>query len=393
MKIFWVCHFLPFPATGFGALQRTHHLVRQLARRFEVHLFAVRTGSGTTEDVLGMGVASCHLSPAKPIPSRLLAGVAGMAGPRTYWEHLFDHRALQVALANAARGGAGILLLDTLYLEPYRRSAPCLPLVVTHHNVESDLARQRAALHTGPLRGFLNRQAQLTERLEATLCPAASLNLAVSADDETRLRAIAGDVPLFTVPNGVDIDYFRPDPSVTRAPHSLVFAGGMDWFPNREAIQWLAQDVWPRLVEREPRRTLTVIGKAPPPEIEALAARDSRVRVLGFVPDIRPHIAAASAYICPIRVGGGTRLKVLDALAMGVPLVATPLAVEGLGLGDGTHFLGATTADAFVEQLQRLDDDPDLGARVAGAGRSLVERAFSWDGIGERLAARLLRVA
>ena len=388
-RVFWVSHFLPYPAIGFGALQRTHHLVRQIAQRFEVHLFAVSDRTGEEQNILDMGVAHCHLSLQKSRPERLWAGVAGAIGPETYWERAFDHARLRDALRTAASGQSGVLLLDTLYLARYRDCAPHLPLVVTHHNIESDLTRQRATLRGGPSGAYLKRQGQLTVGLERRISRAAALNLMVSPDDDARLRRLAGDVATCIVPNGVDVDYFRPDPAATRSPYSLVFAGGMDWFPNREAIQWLASEIWPKLVAREPRRTLTVIGKAAPPEILALAARDSRVTVAGFVPDIRPYLARASAYICPIRIGGGTRLKVLDALATGVPLLATALSVEGLGLTDGEHFLKADSADAMVAQLDRLDANPGLGGALSTAGRAFVSADFSWDGIGERLATRL----
>lgn len=391
-RVFWVSHFLPYPAVGFGALQRTHHLVRQLAQRFDVHLFALSDREGQEQNILNMGVSSCHLSLQKPLSQRLWAGIAGAIGPETYWEHAFDHPRLRAELDAAAAGQTGVLLLDTLYLARYRDCAPHLPLVVTHHNVESDLTQQRATLRGGMSGAYLRRQGRLTVGLEQRLSRAAKLNLMVSPDDESRLRRLAGDVATCIVPNGVDVEYFQPKPSALRTPYSLVFAGGMDWFPNREAIKWLATDIWPKLVAREPRRTLTVIGKSAPPEILALAARDPRVTVPGFVPDIRPYLERASVYLCPIRIGGGTRLKVLDALATGIPLLATTLSVEGLGLLSGEHFLEANTADQIVAQLDRLDADPALGDALSAAGRALVASGFSWDGIGARLAEEIERL-
>ncbi len=399
MKIFWACHFLPYPSTGFGALQRTHHLVRQLSKHFEVHLFAISNASEAVSHLREMGVASAHLTPPLAMPMRLLSGLASIAGPQTYWEHTFANRSLRRALERATRDRAGegdrdsVLMLDTAFLAPLRTVAPRMPLVITHHNVESDLLRQRASVSHGARRAFFERQSVLAERLEKDVCPIAQLNLVTSRDDETRFRTLAGNVPIAVVPNGVDVDYFRPDPSAAPNPHSLVFAGGMDWFPNREAIQWLATEIWPLLVAREPRRTLTIIGKAPPPEISELAARDNRVRVLGFVPDVRPYVAEASAYICPIRIGGGTRLKVLDALAMGAPLVATALSVEGLRLESGTHYLEANTAAAFVEKIHELDEHPAIRQSLAGSGRSFVESNYAWDSIGDALATRLRALA
>jgi glycosyltransferase involved in cell wall biosynthesis len=390
----WVCHFLPWPATGFGALQRTHHLVRQLAAHFDVHLVVAARQPGGTEELLGMGVRSAEVVPVTGRTRALVSAARGVLGPATYWERLWDAPSLRAAVARAAArvgGQRAILLLDTSFLAPLADAAPGLPVVVTHHNVESDLLRQRAAVEGGARGRFFARQATLTERLERRLTRQVALNLVVSPDDAVRFRALAGDVPIEVVPNGVDVEYFAPMPEVPVTPHSLVFAGGMDWFPNRDAMVWLARELWPALVAREPRRTLTVLGKSAPEELLELGRRDARVRVLGFVPYVRPYLADASAYLCPIRIGGGTRLKVLDALAMGVPLVATSLSVEGLGLERGHHYLRADQVDDFVTQLEVIDTDADLGRAIGASGRRFVAERFGWQTIGNRLSGAIHR--
>jgi glycosyltransferase involved in cell wall biosynthesis len=188
------------------------------------------------------------------------------------------------------------------------------------------------------------------------------------------------------VPNGVDTEYFRPDGTTAARPHSLVFAGGMDWYPNRIAMEWLVSEVWPALVRDRTDRTLTVIGKAPPPALVALGQADPRVQVTGFVPDVRPFVLQSAVYICPIRVGGGTRLKVLDALAMGRPLVSTGVGVAGLGLRDGIEYLRAETASELVQCVRRLEDDPALRSRIAAAGQAAVASRFAWNRVEGILA-------
>jgi glycosyltransferase involved in cell wall biosynthesis len=218
-------------------------------------------------------------------------------------------------------------------------------------------------------------------------------NVMVSDDDAARLRVLAPGARTVVVPNGVDTEYFQVDESVTARPRSLVFAGGMDWYPNRIAMEWLVSDVWPALVRERPDRTLTVIGRVPPPALVALGQSDSRVRVTGFVPDVRPFVLQSAVYICPIHVGGGTRLKVLDALAMGRPLVSTGVGVAGLGLRDGVEYLRAESASDFAECLRRLDDDPALSARIAAAGRSAVTSRFAWNRVEGILADCFASVA
>jgi glycosyltransferase involved in cell wall biosynthesis len=159
----------------------------------------------------------------------------------------------------------------------------------------------------------------------------------------------------------------------------------MNWHPNRDAVVWLVEDIWPALLRDDAGRTLSLVGRFPPRIAREAAEADARLRTPGFVPDVRPHLDVASVYICPMRIGGGTRLKILDALAMARPLVATRVAVEGLDLEEEQHYLPAETPEEFVRQVRRLDESPDLASRLATAGRVLVEQKYAWDRIGVRL--------
>ncbi|HXQ29622.1 MAG TPA: glycosyltransferase family 4 protein, partial [Gemmatimonadales bacterium] len=162
------------------------------------------------------------------------------------------------------------------------------------------------------------------------------------------------------------------------------FVGTLNWYPNQEAIRYFLSDVWPQLLADDPERRLTVIGRDPPPFLLA-AARSGTVSAPGFVDDVRSYLADAAIYICPIRDGGGTRLKVLDALAMGKPVVGTGLAVEGLDLVEEEHYLRAESPDAYVRQIRRLEKDPALRERLGRTGRRLVEERYSWDVIATKL--------
>jgi glycosyltransferase involved in cell wall biosynthesis len=186
------------------------------------------------------------------------------------------------------------------------------------------------------------------------------------------------------VENGVDVDYFRPSPGAER-PGSLVFVGGMNWYPNRDAVIHFLTDIWPIVLRSNPRRSVTIIGQHPPAEVTRLD--DGRVHVTGFVDDIRPHLDAAEIYICPMRDGGGTRLKILDALAMEKALVASGLAVEGIDLIEDEHYVRADTPTDFARAIDRLGSDPSLRRRLGRNGRLLVERKYAWSVIGQSLEA------
>ena len=397
-RLLWLSHFAPYPATGHGALQRTHHLLLQAARRYETHLVALAPAGSfpddaarrDAEEALAAAVASARIVPlpASFGRARVAARVARAAVSRpTYWEHLFAHAEASAHL----RGLLGampfdVAHLDTVFLCGYVPLLGDVPFVLNHHNIESHLLTRRAERMRGPARAFFARQGRATERIEQQFSARAACNLVVSDLDGIRLRGLAPEARIETIPNGVDVAFFAPDATESVQPGRLVWAGGMDWFPNADAIEWFASSLWPALANDDPARSAVIIGRQPPARVVALAASDPRVEVLGFVDDVRPHVRRAATYICPIRVGGGTRLKVLDALAIGRPLVASKIGVEGIGLVDGVHYLEANDVNETVAQVRRLEADERLSARLADAGRAFVLANYSWDGIGERLA-------
>jgi glycosyltransferase involved in cell wall biosynthesis len=391
MRVLWVCHFLPFPATGHGALQRTHQLLVRTARRHEVGVIALARADTAAERAT-IEAAHRELAPqlsfldVVPFRSgrwqrrRVGAAVKALLGASSYWEHWFDQPSLRSGLDERRRSFAPqVVHLDTVLLARHLCRHVTEPAVLTHHNIESDLLADRARMMPRPMRWFMAREAAKVAARERQVAGQVAANVMVSDDDAARLRELAPEARTVVVPNGVDTDYFHVDSRVTARPGSLVFAGGMDWYPNRIAMEWLASDVWPALVRERPDRTLTVIGKSPPPALTALGQSDSRVRVTGFVPDVRPFVLQSAVYICPIHVGGGTRLKVLDALAMGRPLVSTGVGVAGLGLRDGVEYLRAESASDFAQCLRRLEDDPALSTRIALAGRTAVTSRFAWN--------------
>jgi glycosyltransferase involved in cell wall biosynthesis len=401
MRVLWVCHFLPFPATGHGALQRTHQLLVRTARRHEVGVIAfARDETAAERETIEQ--ARRELAPqlafldVVPLRAgawqrrRIATAMKALVSRASFWELWFDREAGRTAVQARLRAfSPEVVHLDTVLLAPYLTQLTTEPVVVTHHNIESDLLADRTSVMPHATRWYMAREAAKVAARERVVASGVSANVVVSAEDGTRLRELAPAARTVVVPNGVDTDFFRNEPDVTVHPRSLVFAGGMDWYPNRIAIEWLAAEVWPVLARDRPDRTLTVIGKAPPPALVALGQTDSRVRVTGFVPDVRPYVHASEIYICPIHVGGGTRLKVLDALAMGRPLVSTAVGVSGLGLRDGVEYLHAETAEDFARCVRRLEDDRALRSSLAAAGRIAVTSRFAWDRVEDVFADSL----
>lgn len=395
MKVLWLSHFLPYRPTGHGALQRSHNLLVEAARRHEVHLVALAGGEDATPHVFEPAVHSLRSQVASvaafPIGGgrervhQIRAMVGGAVSAPSYWDRLFALPALNAHLKSVAAGRVDLVHVDILFLASCLHAVPGVPIALNHHNIESDLLRRRASNGQRLSRWYFARQAAMVEDAERVLARTAGVNLVVSALDGERLRHLAGDVAVTVVPNGVDVTYFQPVAGVNTEPSHLVFAGGMDWFPNRQAMMWLARELWPALRRDNAERRMTVVGRQPPPELVDAARHDPSLAVTGFVDDVRPYISRAAIYLCPITVGGGTRLKILDALAMARPLVSTDLGVEGLDLQEGRHYLGANSTDEFVAQVGRLEREPGLAHALATAGRQFVEQRYGWPAITDAL--------
>lgn len=396
MDILWLSHLVPYPPKG-GAPQRSYHLLRETARRHSVHLVAFNQRALLpTEAALEHAVRElsrlCASVSVLPIPAdasptrRMLTAGASVGRALPYELLWLESGRMEAELRRlAAERSYAVVHVDTIGMMPYRAAFAGTPTVLNHHNVESHMAADRATGEWGVARLFFRQESRKIARVERALCPAATVNVTVSALDSDRLRRQVPGLAIVEVENGVDVDYFRPGVSGRAERGGLVFAGSLNLHANREAVLFLVREVWPLLAADRRPRTLTVIGRDPPPELVAAAQRDPRIRVTGWVDDVRPFLDEAAIYVCPLRHGGGTRLKVLDALAMGKPLVASAFAVEGQDLVDGRHYLRAETGREFASQILRLEGDAQRRKALAAAGRDVMERRFAWSVIGQKL--------
>jgi glycosyltransferase involved in cell wall biosynthesis len=256
------------------------------------------------------------------------------------------------------------------------------------------MLQRRAEHEENPIaRAYYRLEGRRLQHYEAKVASQFAAHLACSGPDADRLRMIAPDAPrIEVIPNGVDMNYFRPsaDPRAS-TPKSLVFIGGLSWYPNLSAVKLLCTGIWPLIPDAD--AVLTIIGRNPPDWLAALSRADPRIRVLGWVDDVRPWIGQSTVYVCPVFDGGGTRLKVLDALAMGIPMVAHPIACEGIEVKDGHHVLLAREPAEFVRKIRMLWEDPALRDKVSTAGIQLIRHRYSYGVIGAQvrgLYARLL---
>lgn len=392
--LLFLCQTLPFPPDG-GVQIRSWNVLRLLARRFEVTALcfyrrAVRVDEAAVRaSVAGMrGVAHAE---AFPIPqeharARLVADhLRSVAEGRAYTVFAYESDAFRQRLGEVLRTRRFDLAhVDSLDLSAYLPMLDGIPVVCGHHNAESVLLARRARSERSPLRrAYLRHQARLTEAEERRWCPAVALNVAVSEDDRAQLAGIAPGARFAVVPNGVDTRAFRPGPA---AGDGIVFVGGYGWTPNREAMAWFCERVLPRVRARRPGLPVTWVGRAPEAVVRDYAERHG-VRLTGYVDDVRPPVHGAACYVAPLRTGGGTRLKILDAWAMGKAVVSTAVGCEGLDARPGGNLLVADEPDAFADAVLRVLQDGELRASLEAAARRTAVERYDWEVIGEAMLA------
>jgi sugar transferase (PEP-CTERM/EpsH1 system associated) len=260
-----------------------------------------------------------------------------------------------------------------------------VPVVFFAHNVEHMIWKRLCQVKRGIVRLLLEFEWRKMRRYEIKACARASITLAVSDADRELFATLAPGAALATVPTGVDTVYFTPH-SGEESAYQMVFTGSMDWYPNEDAILYFLEHVLPRIRRELPAAVLTVVGRNPSLRLRTRAA-EAGVRVTGLVVDVRPYIAEAAIYIVPLRVGGGTRLKIFEALSMGKAVVSTSIGAEGLPVVPGEHIVLADDPDDFARQTINLLRDPVRLHSLGTAGRRLVEERYSWPQVARAFEA------
>lgn len=396
MKILWIKSDFLHPTRRGGQI-RTLETVRRLHQRHEVHYVAF-ANPAEPEGVARAGEYSsfCYPVPHHAPPRGSLAFVMQVAGSALSPLPLSISRWVTPAMREQLRQLRARHRFDSVvcdFLTPSPNLDSLAGYVLFQHNVETMIWRRMAEHAPDPLRrSYFRLQAERMFRLEKKACLEAAHVIAVSDTDASMMRDIFGVKDISSVPTGVDLDQFRR-PENTAPESDLVFVGSMDWMPNVDGVQYFVRDILPLIRRERPECTLTIVGRMPPPEIVALARADSRIRVTGTVPDVRPDLWGARASIVPLRSGGGTRLKIYESMAGGVPVVSTTVGAEGLDVTHPDNILLADSAEAFADSCLQLLNDESARARMSAAALHLVTSRFSWDRIAQDFEDILIRVA
>jgi glycosyltransferase involved in cell wall biosynthesis len=396
LNILCVSH-MPASPPQFGAQARTHGLMTQLAQRHDLTAVMLVDPTFDIEECRRAMQAYCPDVVLVPNPygrdglGKRLLQLRSLASARSYERLRATVPALPAALDRVLRSRPfDVVNLEFPFLGHCNLRQACpghgIPsIVVDSHNIEHDLNRQFVGVGGGTFRRlYAEANWRKLRREELAAYREADGVYLCSMADEQRLLAQVPDVRTAVIPNAADVDFYQPRP--TDPPpdgRTVTYFGLLSTIPNADAVKHFADSIWSRLAATRPEARWKIIGGGAPASMQALA--DPRVELTGFVSDLRPHLAEAAVVVVPMRLGGGTRLKIVEAMAMGKPIVSTTLGAEGIEAVPGRDLLIADEPAAFADAVTRLLDDRPLCARLGDAARRLAVERYSWTAAAQRL--------
>jgi glycosyltransferase involved in cell wall biosynthesis len=387
-----------FPPDTGGKI-RTLEIFRRLAARNEIYVVSF---ADRDRDVAGMREMSSIFKNYIPVFWRepqndsvrfYIDVLANQFGSSPYFLAKCEISAFQSTVQRLlARQHFDVLVCDFLHTAGPLRSVGFRPRVVFEHNVEFMLRKRKWRLEKRPFRKLILRNEWTkTQRVETEVCKTFDHVITVSREDHDIVRREFGIDSVSFLPTGVDSDFFRPVENSSISGR-LAFIGSMDWAPNEDAMIWFIREVFPRVRVHVPNATVEIVGRNPSSRLRELASNDPSITVTGWVPDVRPYLAEAEAVIVPLRIGGGTRIKIPEAMAMRKAVVSTPIGAEGLPFRDRRDIRLAERADEFGHAVVELLKDKLLRNSIATAAREVVARDHTWEAVADSLQRTLDRV-
>lgn len=385
MKLLWVKSDFLHPTTRGGQI-RTLETLKRLRRKHEIHYVALNHGS--PEGVERSPEYSTYAYPIDHhVPEKTSVAFAGqlikgLVSPIPVAVSRYCSGKMRSQIERLSKSHKfDCVVCDFLFPAP---NIPDLSsCVLFQHNVEAMIWKRHVEhAATAAHRLYFQLQAKRMLEFERQVCGSVRSVIAVSDVDAGFIRTQYAARHVSSVPTGVDLEYFAR-PAAASPVADLVFVGSMDWMPNIDGASWFIRDVLPLIRKRKPDCTLALAGRKPTADLMQLAKDDPRIQVTGTVPDIRPYMWGSSVSIVPLRIGGGTRLKIFEAMAARTPVVSTTIGAEGLPVEDGEHLHIADDANTFADRCLDLMNDADAAKRMTAAAWEMVAARFSWDAVSE----------
>ncbi|HLI05175.1 MAG TPA: glycosyltransferase [Ktedonobacteraceae bacterium] len=394
MKLLMVSACLPQPS--WGASTRNYHLLKALASRHQVTLVALANSDepASASDLAQLSSFAPTLRVfSRPISSaKRWEQLINVTRGRSYSLNLFILSEVEETL-NAMLTGEhyDAVIYESVLTAGYRLRSK-VKVIIDQHNIEHELVKRTSLVEQHWLRKwYARREYHLLKQGELERCRNADLVLVASERESQLLKSMLAEKSIHVVPNGVDIETFSDDFRQQEVNHQIIFTGAMNYYPNIHAVLFFAQHCWPLIRAQIPDATWLIVGRKPAPQVQRLAELPG-VTVTGEVPDTRPYLAASSLALAPLLIGSGTRLKILEALAMHKAVVSTSIGCEGLAVVPGRHLMIEDQPEKFAQAVVALLNDSERRRALGAAGRALVETEYSWERCGGQLLHALEQI-
>lgn len=390
MRILWLKTELLHPVDKGGKI-RTYQMLRELRKEHHITYLTLDDGSA---EVDAIEKAQEYAHEVITIPHKVaekfgtafyIELLTNLVSPLPYFMAKYRSEGMRKAISEIVNAGKiDLIVCDFLMPSINVPDGLGVPMVLFQHNVETMIWKRHYEVAANPLKKqYMKRQWLRTEAYEREICSKYDTIIAVSADDAEMFVNDFGSKNVAEVPTGVDLEYFARTTPKTDFRKNLVFTGSMDWLPNDDAISWFVKDIFPLIKKSLPDVTLTVVGRSPSASLKEIAASDEQISVTGRVEDVRPYMQDADIFIVPIRIGGGTRLKIYEAMAMQLPIVSTTIGAEGLPLVEGDEIVLRDTEKEFADAIIDLLKDTDQAVKLGKQAYQRVNKDFGWANAGK----------
>jgi sugar transferase (PEP-CTERM/EpsH1 system associated) len=389
LRILWLKTELLHPVDKGGKI-RTYNMLKELKNEHHVTYLTLDDGSASAEE-RKKSTEYCHDLICIPhrrrekfTPGFYFELLLNLVESRPYAIKKYKSAAMMREIVELERrSGFDFIVCDFLAPAVNVPRNLASPTILFQHNVEAMIWKRHYQIQTNLIKkAYLYNQWQKMRRFEQQMCRDFDCVIGVSAEDREQMKRDYGAQTVFDVPTGVDTDYFQPR-GVQPSAHSIVFTGSMDWLPNEDAIKYFMREIMPLIKEKVPDAALTVVGRNPPPALIELSKEDPSLIITGRVEDVRPYIEESAAYVVPLRIGGGTRLKIFEAMAMERAVVSTTIGAEGLPVNNGIDLLVADEPAAFANAVITLLTNSSYARQLGQRAASIVRQNHGWRQVTE----------
>ena len=396
MNILFLTPYVPYPLNN-GGLIRVHHLLLNLGKKHKVTAICMEPDNDAQAQ--GIDVFKEHGIEIKTVPVansqkqglKRIFQLLSLVSSKPYQHKQYYSKAMQAEISKHLQPGNYDLLMVEFSQMGYYKLNSNIPSFVDQHNVEYEIMLRTYETEKSPLRKLLAfSEWKKYYKQEIENCEKFTACLTTSKRDAEIMQQRSPGMECHVIPNGVDSEFFHPDFDSSNQPeidpNMVLFTGTISYYPNTEGILWFYKNIWPLIIAKNPEATFCIAGKSPPPEVQAIADSDSAVTATGMVDDMRDYYQKAAVVVVPLRVGGGTRLKILEGMSMSKAIVSTSVGAEGIEHTDGSDILLKDTPEDFSDAVVAVMNDASLRQKLEQGGRNLVEAKYDWRAVTDKLS-------